>query len=172
MEAGYVCARIAALRPDNAVLVEESPTARTPMHDHLPITSIGGFYTTASGGLGYGLPAAVGVARAQPERKVITLIGDGSAMYSISGLWSAADQNANVSFVVLNNRRYAALDHFAKVFKMNAMPGTQIGGIDFVGLAESMGVPARRASDVAELDELLGWSFASTGPTLVELVID
>ncbi|MEQ1494910.1 MAG: benzoylformate decarboxylase [Novosphingobium sp.] len=172
MQADYVLSRIAALRPDQSVLVEEAPTARTPMHDHLPITSIGGFYTTASGGLGYGLPAAVGVARAQPARKVIALIGDGSAMYSISGLWSAAEQSSNVSFVILNNRRYAALDHFAKVFGMNAMPGTEIGGIDFVGLATSMGVPARRASEVAELDEALRWSFASTGPTLVELVID
>jgi benzoylformate decarboxylase len=172
MEANYVCARIAALRPDRAVLVEESPTARTPMHDHLPILTAGGFYTCASGGLGYGLPAAVGVARAQPQRKVIALIGDGSAMYTNSALWGAADQGANISFVILNNRRYAALDHFAKVFAMNAMPGTEIGGIDFVGLAESMGVPARRAGDVAELDEVLGWSFASTGPTLVELLID
>lgn len=172
IEANYVCSRIAVLRPDGSVLVEESPTARTPMHDHLPILSAGGFFTCASGGLGYGLPAAVGVARAQPARKVIALIGDGSAMYTNPALWSAAEQGANISFVILNNRRYAALDHFAKVFKMNAMPGTQIGGIDFVRLAESMGVPARRAGDVAELDEVLGWSFASTGPTLVELMID
>jgi benzoylformate decarboxylase len=154
------------------VLVEEAPTARTPMHDHLPVTNQGGFYTTASGGLGYGLPAAIGVARADPSRKVLALIGDGSAMYSLSGLWSAADQGANVSFLILNNRRYAALDHFAKAFSMNAMPGTEIGGIDFVGLAESMGLPARRAGDVAELDEVLEWSFASAGPSLVELLID
>jgi benzoylformate decarboxylase len=171
MEQNYVLSRIAALRPDNSVLVEEAPTARTPMHDHLPVTSEGGFYTTASGGLGYGLPAAIGVARADPARKVVALIGDGSAMYSISGLWSAADQKAEVSFLILNNRRYAALDHFAKVFGMNAMPGTEIAGIDFVGLAESMGIPARRAGDVAELDEVLEWSFATGGPTLVELFV-
>jgi benzoylformate decarboxylase len=171
METNYVLSRIAALRPDNSVLVEEAPTARTPMHDHLPVTREGGFYTTASGGLGYGLPAAIGAARANPARKVLALIGDGSAMYSISGLWSAAEQNAEVSFLILNNRRYAALDHFAKVFGMNQMPGTEIAGIDFVGLAESMGVPARRAGDVAELDEVLEWSFACAGPTLVELSI-
>jgi benzoylformate decarboxylase len=172
MEANYVLSRIAALRPAGSVLVEEAPTARTPMHDHLPVTAEGGFYTTASGGLGYGLPAAIGVARADPLRKVLALIGDGSAMYSISGLWSAAEQGAQVSFLILNNRRYAALDHFAKVFGMNAMPGTEIAGIDFVGLAESLGIPARRAGDVAVLDEVLEWSFASSGPTLVELLID
>jgi len=172
MNQPYVLSRIAALRAQDSVLVEEAPSARPAMHEHLPVTSEGGFHTTASGGLGYGLPAAVGVARAEPARKVIALIGDGSAMYSISGLWSAAEQNANVSFLILNNGRYAALDHFAKVFDMNRLPGTEIGGIDFVGLAESMGVPARRAGDVAELDELLEWSFASAGPSLVELMVE
>lgn len=172
MQAPYVLSRIAALRPQDSVLVEEAPSARPAMHEHLPVTSEGGFYTTASGGLGYGLPAAVGVARAEPARKVIALIGDGSAMYSISALWSAAEQGTNVSFVILNNGRYAALDQFARTFGMNRMPGTAIGGIDFVGLAESMGVPARRAGDVAELDELLAWSFASSAPTLVEVLVD
>jgi benzoylformate decarboxylase len=172
MTAAYVLSRIAALRPADSVLVEEAPTARGAMHDHLPVTSEGGFYTTASGGLGYGLPAAIGVARAQPERKVIALIGDGSAMYTIQGLWSAAEQQAKVSFVTLNNRRYAALDHFAKVFGMNVLPGTEIGGIDFVALAQGMGVAARRVGDAAELDAALEWSLSATGPTLVELVID
>ena len=62
------------------------PTARGPMHDQLPIVGEGGFFITANGGLGYGLPAAIGVARAQPLRKVIALLGDGSAMYTIQGL--------------------------------------------------------------------------------------
>ena len=172
MTAPYVLSRLSALRPDQSVLVEEAPTARTPMHDHLPINTIGGFYTTASGGLGYGLPAAVGIARADPSRKIIALLGDGSAMYSISGLWSAVDQNSNVSFVILNNRRYAALDHFAKMFGMNSMPGTEIGGIDFVKLAESMGMLARRANTVEDVDSAIGWSLRQSGPSLVELVID
>ena len=86
MTAAHVLARIAALRPANAILVEEAPTARGPMHDQLPIVGEGGFFITANGGLGYGLPAAIGVARAQPLRKVIALLGDGSAMYTIQGL--------------------------------------------------------------------------------------
>ena len=86
MTAAHVLARIAALRPANAILVGETPTARGPMHDQLPILTEGGFYTTASGGLGYGLPAASGVARALPLRKVIALLGDGLAMYTIQGL--------------------------------------------------------------------------------------
>jgi benzoylformate decarboxylase len=172
MTQAYVLSRIAALRPAGSVLVEEAPTARGAMHDHLPVTSIGGFYTTASGGLGYGLPAAVGVARANPARKVIALLGDGSAMYTIQALWSAAQQRANLSVVVLNNRRYAALDSFAKVFGIDSLPGTEIGRIDFVALAQGHGVPAQRVSDVAELDAALQASFASAGPSLIELLVD
>jgi benzoylformate decarboxylase len=172
MTAVHVLSRIAALRPANSVLVEEAPTARGPMHDHLPITSEGGFYTTASGGLGYGLPAAIGVARADPTRRVIALLGDGSAMYTIQGLWSAAESPANVSFVVLNNRRYAALDHFARVFAMNAVPGCDIAGLDFVALATGMGVAARRIESAAQIDEALAWSLGESGPTLVEFAID
>jgi benzoylformate decarboxylase len=172
MTAAYVLSRIAALRPADTILVEEAPTARGAMHDHLPVTSKGGFYTTSSGGLGYGLPAAIGVARADPDRKVIALLGDGSAMYTIQGLWSAAEQRANVSFVILNNRRYAALEHFAQVFAMNQMPGTDIGGIDFVRMAESMGLEARRTSEIGNIDADLSWSLAAPGPTLVELIIE
>ena len=172
MTAAHVLARIAALRPADAILVEEAPTARGPMHDHLPVVSEGGFFTTASGGLGYGLPAAIGVARAQPQRKVIALLGDGSAMYTIQGLWSAAEQRLPVSFVILNNRRYAALDHFAKVFGMNRLPGTEIGGIDFAAMGQSMGVAARRVESAAGIDDALEWSLASPQPTLVEIIID
>lgn len=172
MQTAYVLGRIAALRPSGSVLVEEAPSARGAMHDHLPVLHQGGFYTTASGGLGYGLPAAIGVARADPARRVLALIGDGSAMYSLSGLWSAVQLGAPVSFLILNNRRYAALDHFARVFAMNAMPGTDLSGLDFTALAAGMGLAARRVEKVDQLDAALDWSFAASGPNLVELMVD
>jgi ABC-type lipoprotein export system ATPase subunit len=156
----------------NAALVEEAPTARGAMHDHLPVTVPDGFYATASGGIGYAMPAAVGISRGAPGRKVIALIGDGSAMYSVQALWSAAEQKSDISFLILANRKYAALDSFAQVFGMNHVPGTDITGIDFVKLAESMGVPARSVSDVDRLDAELRWSLETRGPTLVEIVID
>jgi benzoylformate decarboxylase len=172
MAVPYVLSRVAALRPDASILVEEAPTARGPMHDHLPVTSEKGFFTCASGGLGYGLPASIGVARGAPGRKVLCLLGDGSAMYTVQGLWSAAEQGAAISFLILNNRRYAALDHFAKVFGMNGLPGTELGGIDFTALAGSMGVPGRKVTAVDGLDDALAWSFAANGPTLVELMVE
>ena len=171
MSADWVLSRIAALRPEGAILVEEAPTARGAMHDHLPIVREGGFYTTSSGGLGYGLPAAIGIARAEPGRKVIALLGDGSAMYTVQALWSAAEQRANVSFLILNNRRYAALDGFAASFGMNTIPGTELGGIDFAALAQSMGVAARRIDGAGDVEAALAWSFAAAGSTLVELQI-
>ncbi|MEZ5743303.1 MAG: benzoylformate decarboxylase [Sphingomonadaceae bacterium] len=172
MSAAHVLARIAALRPAHSVLVEEAPTARGPMHDHLPVLRERGFFTTASGGLGYGLPAAIGVARAMPEAKVLCLLGDGSSLYTIQGLWSAAEQRANVSFLILDNGGYAALESFASTFGMNAAPGTKIDGIDFAALAESMGVAGRRVDTLDELDAALEWSFASAGPTLVQIKVD
>src|SRR5690606_25662282 len=142
MTAAYVLKRIAALRPDRAVIVEEAPTARGAEHDTLPIVREGGFYTCASGGLGYSLPGAIGVALGQID-KVIAILGDGSAMYTIQGLFSAREEQANASFVILNNSGYAALTGFAGEFGMNHVPGCDLSGIDFVKLAEAQGLPAR-----------------------------
>ena len=170
MTAAYVLKRVAALRPPEAVIVEEAPTARGPEHDTLPITREGGFYSCASGGLGYSLPAAVGIASAQPD-KVIAILGDGSAMYTIQGLFSAREERANVSFVILNNAAYAALTGFSAEFGMNHVPGCDLSGIDFVKLAEAQGLPARLVDSVETLDESLAWSFAQTGPTLLDVRI-
>jgi benzoylformate decarboxylase len=170
MTAAYVLKRIAALRPAEAVIVEEAPTARGPEHDTLPITREGGFYTCASGGLGYSLPAAVGVAMGQGD-KVIAILGDGSAMYTIQGLFAARQEAANVSFVILNNGAYAALTGFSAEFGMNHVPGCDLTGLDFVRLAEAQGLPARLVDGVEALDAALAWSFAQPGPSLLDVRI-
>jgi benzoylformate decarboxylase len=95
----YLMQQIAALRPEDSIVVEEAPSSRGAMHDHLPMLHRDAFHTCASGGLGHGLPAAVGVALARPGRKVIGLLGDGSAMYSIQGLWTAARLHLPVAFL-------------------------------------------------------------------------
>ncbi|MEO6040917.1 MAG: benzoylformate decarboxylase [Croceibacterium sp.] len=171
MTAAYVLRRIALLRPAGAVIVEEAPTARGPEHDTLPIVREGGFYTCASGGLGHGLPAAIGVAMGQPD-KVIAILGDGSAMYTIQGLFSAFQEQPNVSFVILNNGAYAALTGFSAEFGMNHVPGCDLTGLDFVKLAEAQGLPARLVDSVGDLDEALRWSFAQAGPALLDIRIE
>jgi benzoylformate decarboxylase len=171
MTAAYVLKRVATLRPDNAVIVEEAPTARGPEHEVMPIVREGGFYTCASGGLGYSLPAAVGVALAQSD-KVIAVLGDGAAMYTIQGLFAAVAEQANVSFLILNNAAYAALTGFSSEFGMNHVPGCDLSGLEFVKLAEGHGVAARRVDSVDQLDAALGWSFAQQGPSLLDLRIE
>ena len=170
MNAAYVLKRIAALRPDNAVIVEEAPTARGPEHETLPITREGGFYSCASGGLGYSLPAAIGVAMGQRD-KVIAILGDGAAMYTIQGLFTAHQEQAGVSFVILNNAGYAALTGFSGEFGMNHVPGCDLTGLDFVRLAQAQGLEARLVERVGDLDAALEWSFAAKGPTLLDLRI-
>lgn len=170
MTAAYVLKRVALLRPKEAVIVEEAPTARGPEHDVLPITREGGFYSCASGGLGYSLPGAIGVAMGQPD-KVIAVLGDGAAMYTIQGLYAARNEGANVSFVILNNQAYAALTGFSAEFGMNHVPGCDLTGLDFVSLSEAQGVPARRVERVEDLDAALEWSFAQGGPTLLDVRI-
>jgi benzoylformate decarboxylase len=170
MTAAYVLSRVALMRPENAVIVEEAPTARGPEHDVLPIVREGGFYTCASGGLGYSLPAAVGVAMGQGD-KVVAILGDGSAMYTIQGLYAARNEAANISFVILNNAGYAALTGFSAEFGMNHVPGCDLSGIDFTRLAEAQGVPARQVDAVDGIDEALRWSFGESGPTLLDVRI-
>ncbi len=170
--AGYLLQQIARLRPAGSVIVEEAPSSRGPMHDYLPITGRDGFYTCASGGLGHGLPAAIGVALARPADRIIALLGDGSSMYAIQGLWSAAQLGLPISFVIVKNGRYEALQSFGRLFGLQQTVGTQLPEIDFCALARGQGVPARSAANAAELDAALTASFGAAGPTLVEVIVD
>lgn len=172
MSVAYVLQTLAELRDPGSVVVEEAPSARPVMHRYLPIVRSETFYTMCSGGLGYGLPAAVGVALARPQTKVIALLGDGSSMYSIQGLWSAAQLRLPITFVILKNRRYAALDEFAPTFGYgpdDPVAGTALPDIDFVAIARGHGCEAIRVSAPDALRETLSAALAATVPTLVEV---
>jgi benzoylformate decarboxylase len=167
----YVLSRVAALRGPGSIIVEEAPSSRGPMHDFLPILAADTFYTCASGGLGYGLPASIGVALGRPSEKVIALIGDGSAMYSIQALWTAAQLKLPITFLVLNNRRYEALIGFGRRFGLDETIGTDLSGIDFVALAAAQGVAGIRIDSAATLDDALASSLSSPEPNLIEIMI-
>ena len=92
-------------------------------------------------------------------------------MYTIQGLFAAKEERANVSFLIMNNRAYAALTGFSGEFGMNHVPGCDLTGLDFVKLAEGHGVEAKRVDTVEELDEALRWSFDQNGPTLLDIRI-
>ena len=132
------------LRPADSIIVEEAPSTRGAMQRHLPISRPETFFTCASGGLGHSMPAAVGVALGmndrQAPRKVIAMIGDGSAMYAIQALWSAAQLKLPITFIIVNNSRYQALHHFSQRFGISQPVGTDLPGIDFVRLGEGAGL--------------------------------
>lgn len=171
MSDAFVLQRLAALRDPHSIIVEEAPSSRGAMHDRLPIVHKDTFYTTASGGLGHGLPAAVGMAMARPEEKVVAVLGDGSAMYAIQGLHAAVQHGLPVSFIIIKNNRYEALHHFGHHFGMQELVGTKFPELDFCKIAEGHGLTARRAVDAASLDAALSWSLASKEPTLVEAIV-
>jgi benzoylformate decarboxylase len=174
MSAAYVLHTLNRLRRPGDIVVEEAPSARPVMQQHLPMRASGSFYTMCSGGLGYSLPAAVGVALARPGEKVIALIGDGSSLYSIQALWSAAQLRLPITFLILNNRSYAALNMFAPAFGFAPgaeLPGTALPGLDFVGLAQAQGCVGLRATDAASLQALLPQALAATVPTLLDIEI-
>src|SRR5262249_22203221 len=130
------------------------------------------FYTCASGGLGHGLPAAVGVALGRPGEKVIALLGDGSSMYAIQGLWTAAQLKLPITFIIVNNRRYEALVQFGRHFGLTQTVGTSLADIDFCGLAVSQGCKAVRVTGAAMLDDALRAALAAAEPTLLEVVVE
>ena len=109
---------LAELMPAGAVVVEEAPSYRTPLRNHLPIAEPGGFFNGFSGSLGWGLPAAVGGALADPSRRTVAVMGDGSMMYSIQALWTAARHRVPVTVVVLNNGEYGAMKQFKTLFEI------------------------------------------------------
>ncbi len=125
-----------------------------------------------SGGLGYALPAAIGVALARPARRVICLIGDGSMMYSAQALWTAVQHALPLSVIVINNGGYGAMRAFSQVMQVRSPPGIDLPGLDFVHLAAGMGCRGRKVTRAAELAPALARSFASAGPDLLEIVVD
>ncbi|MFB1294666.1 acetolactate synthase large subunit [Mycobacterium sp. pW049] len=172
---------IGALLPDNAVVVDESntagvgiaaATAGAPAHDVLTLTG---------GAIGYGMPAAIGAAMASPGRPVLSLQADGSAMYTVSALWTQARENLDVTTVIFNNGAYDILRiELQRVGTANAAsPGPNalqlldLGnpGLDFVKIAEGMGVPGRRVTTAEEFASALAVAFDEPGPHLIEAVV-
>lgn len=172
MPAAFVLHTIAQVMPEDAVIVEEAPSHRNDLHDYLPIRRSNGFYTGASGGLGYSLPAAVGIALADPSRRVICLLGDGSSMYSVQGLWTAVQHHLPITFVILNNQEYAALKSFSRMFDTNEFTGVDLPGIDIGTIARGYGCAALRINKACDLASTLTSSFTHQGPILIDVVID
>jgi benzoylformate decarboxylase len=172
IKAEYLLHTLSRLMPEDAIAVEEAPVHRPAIQTHLPITRYGAFHTMASGGLGYSLPAAVGIALAEQHRRVICIIGDGSAMYSFQALWTAVQHKLPLTVIVLNNEGYGALRSFGRILQIRGAPGMDLPGLDFVALAKGMGCDGRRVVKPEEIADVLSGALQHAGPFLVDVAVE
>jgi benzoylformate decarboxylase len=168
----YLLHTLSSAMPDDAALVEEAPSHRPAMQRFMPMRGKDSFYTMASGGLGYGLPASVGIALGRPGIRTVCLIGDGSAMYSIQALWTAAQRKLPLTVVVINNAGYGAMRSFSQVMQVRNVPGLDLPGIDFVRIAQGFGCDAVRVAKSSELAPALKRGLKHDGVSLIEVMVD
>lgn len=160
-------------RPRDGVVVLEASSHSAAMHIRMPITAPRGFYYGGVGGVGNGVPTAVGVQLADPARRVICATGDGALMFSTTALWTAAQHKARVVFLVLDNAGYVVLRECGDYLNVgHDLPGMDVTGIDYVQLAESLGVEAFRVDRYADLGAAFDRALAATGPVLVSITVD
>ena len=173
LRAGHVLAALADRLPRDAVVVEEAPVDRPELHDRLLAREPLGFLSAAMGGLGFALGGATGVRMALPERPVVAVVGDGSSIYGIQALWSAAHYRAGVLFVILSNGGYAIMDRLAE--RVEREPPWPSFDVDVAALARAFGCAARRISTheelVAELDEIVPTLRSRDEPVLLDVAI-
>ena len=118
------------------------------------------------------LPAAVGIALARPDVRTVCVVGDGSAMYSIQALWTAAQRKLPLTVVVINNLGYGAMRSFSQVMQVRNVPGLDLPGIDFVQIGQGMGCDAVRVSKASELAPALSRGLAFGGVSLIEVMVE
>jgi benzoylformate decarboxylase len=166
--------QLAAALPADAVLVEEALTTSASLPAHLRQRDRQSYYGLASGGIGFAVAGAVGISLALLQRPVVALIGDGSAMYSIQALWSAVHLKRPITYVIANNRGYRILKERLVSFRnTDKFVGMDIREpeIDFVRLAQSMGMPARRIVEPQEVLPALQAAIASGTPNLLDVAV-
>ena len=166
---------LAQTRPAEVILVQESLSNTRALKAHWRTTQPGTYLAFAGGGLGFGLPAAVGVALAERatgrNRRVVAVIGDGAFQYSVQALWTAVQHKLPLLVVVPCNAEYAILKSFAKHEKTAGIPGLDLPGLDCVKLAEGYGCTARRINDPALLKEAFRQAWQAKDPLVLEVPI-
>jgi len=172
--AEHVFSALAQRLPADAVVVEETPSSRPELHELIPAKTPRGFISAAMGGLGFALPAAAGLRMGDPTRPVVALLGDGSSLYAIQGLWSAARYGCGVLFVVLANGRYAVMDQLAANAGGKG-PWPAFDEISVAGLSRSLNCPAVEIRSYADLlstlDDVIPGLADRNEPLLLEVSI-
>lgn len=169
MSGSQAMAALAGVWPDDAIVVLEAPSSTAALRNRLRISTPGSYYFCASGGLGFGISAAVGVQLAQPERPVVCVVGEGSAQYGITALWTAVAYKVPLTFLVLRNDEYMILKWFASMEQVTDAPGLELPGLDTAAVARGYGVPTQEVASPEELTEALRDAIGGgDGPRLVQ----
>lgn len=170
----YLMMQVADSIPADAVVVEEGLSSTFSLLNFLRLRDHQGFYGLASGGIGFAMAGAIGVSLALPSRPVVAIVGDGSAMYSIQALWTAAHLKLPITYVIPNNRSYRILkERLISFRKTNQFIGMDMRDpeIDFVALAQSLGVPATRVSNANDVACALRAVSERQGPSLIDIQV-
>jgi benzoylformate decarboxylase len=170
----YLMLRLSEQVPADGVVVEEALTSSVSLPGFLRLADRHAFFGLASGGLGFAMPGAIGVSLALPGRRVTAVVGDGSAMYGIQALWTAAHLKLPITYVIANNRSYRILkERLVSMRATDRFVGMDLRdpAIDYTGLAQSMGVAARRVTDPNDVTPALREAAARSGPSLVEMMV-
>ena len=168
----YLMLRFTESLPRDAVVVDEGLVSTYSLPKFLSLAGPRDYYGLASGGLGFAVPGAVGISMALPDRPIAVMVGDGSAMYGIQGLWTAAHERLPITYIVANNRGYRIIKERLVAFrKTDRFTGMDLRDpdIDFVSLAESFGLTARRVTDPQDIAPALREAYASGAPSVVDV---
>ncbi len=163
---------IADAIPEDAVVVDEGLTSTLKLLSYLPLTDHQSYFGLASGGIGFAMSGAIGISIALPDRPVVAVVGDGSAMYSVQALWTAANMKLPITYVIPNNRGYRILKERLVSFRnTDRFVGMDIAhpDIDFVGLAASMGLHSRHVEAPQDFAQVLRDAVASGQPNLIDV---
>ena len=162
---------LAEVFPADGVVVLESPSATPALRNQLRLGRPGSYYFSAGGGLGFGMPASIGVQLARPERPVVCVIGEGSAQYAVQSFWTAAAYKVPVTFLVLRNSEYAILKFFTLLEEIPGAPGLDLPALETASVAAGYGINAVRADDPEQLRVELRRALASPEPELIEVQV-
>jgi benzoylformate decarboxylase len=172
MSGSAAMATLADVWPDGGIAVAEAPSSIAALRNRLRLSESGSYYQTGSGGLGFAISAAVGVQLAVPARPVVCVVGEGSAQYGITALWTAVAYKVPVTFLVLRNQEYMILKWFAAFEHVEGAPGLELPGLDTAAVAAAYGMPARDVSNREELAGALREAIAAAdGPRLVQVPV-
>jgi benzoylformate decarboxylase len=170
---------IGRLLPPEAVVIDETVSSGVGVRRFLKSDDAQSFFGLRGGGIGWGLPAAIGVKLALLDRPVVALLGDGSALYTIQGLWTAARERLSMVFVIINNYSYRILKQRTNAMKALAAQADLYVGmdldrprVDFLSVARGFGLTAHKADTLSDFGDLLQQALAAEGPTLIDVEVD